>query len=96
MEGAQAGPVREEGVCLPPDGGRSVGELQQREVRLLHLLQDGHILPLRTQHPAPEQVQLTAGQKKKDGGKGKKCKKTDECICKNKKKEKTLEKKEKE
>lgn len=46
VEAAEAGPVGEKGVRLPPDGGRSVGELQQRQVRLFHPLQDGHVLPL--------------------------------------------------
>lgn len=68
VEGAEAGPAGEESVGLPPDGGRRVGQLQQRQVRLLHAFEHGHVLPLRAQHPAPEQVELTErerGKKKK-------------------------------
>lgn len=62
VKGVEAGPVGEEGVCFPSDGGRSVGELQQWEICLLHPLQHSHILSFRAQHPAPQQVQLTAGR----------------------------------
>lgn len=75
VEAAEAGPVGEKGLRLPPDGGRGVGELQQRQVGLLHPLQDGDVLPLGAQHPAPEQVELTErmegeerGRKGEDGG----------------------------
>lgn len=70
MKAAEAGPVWEEGVRLPSDGGRSIRELQQGQVRLFHPLQDGHVLPLRAQHAAPEQVELTARWKEIRGRKG--------------------------
>lgn len=60
VKAAEAGPVGEERFCLVPNGGGSVGELQQRQVRLLHPLENSDVLPLGAQHPAPEQVQLTA------------------------------------
>lgn len=82
MKGAQARPVGEECVSLSSDGGRGVGELQQGEVGLLHPFQDSHVLPLRTQHPTPEQVQLTAGQKKGEHDMSERSKRTDDYICK--------------
>lgn len=60
VKAAEAGPVGEERFRLVPDSGGSVGELQQGQVGLLHPLEDGNVLPLGTQHPAPEQVELTA------------------------------------
>lgn len=57
---AEAGPVGEECFRLVPDGGGSVGELQQGQVGLLHPLENSNVLPLGTQHPAPQQVQLAA------------------------------------
>lgn len=64
---AEARPVGEERFCLVSDGGGGVGELQQGQVGLFNALENGHVLPLRTQHPAPEQVELTGGRKRQEG-----------------------------
>lgn len=60
VKAAEAGPVGEECVRLVPDGGGRVRELQQGQVGLLHALEDGNVLPLGAQHPAPQQVELAA------------------------------------
>lgn len=60
VEAAEARPVGEERLGLVPDGGGAIGELQQGQVGLLHALEDSHVLPLGAQHPAPQQVELTA------------------------------------
>lgn len=60
MKVAETRPVGEERFCLVPDGGRSVGELQQGQIGLLHPLENSNVLPLGAQHPAPQQVEFAA------------------------------------